>query len=335
MTSSGTVKRLGWIPYLNLVPLYTELRRLLGGSIDFVSGHPSTVNQWLADGVVDLAPASSIAMLSNHKLKMAVPIGIASEGCVQSVYLGLHVEHRDFYEFIQFRQRTLSPAFQDIAGCLDVKNSVKTMRRFARESVSDSEVPNLRLTPASAASAALTEALLYLWCGDERAQETIMLAHHADAPIETDQGRLGRSMELVIGDEALKRHHEFWQVLDLGHIWHQLTGLPFVFGLWQTTVGALPNELLEIVVRAAMMSEVKMRTTPEIYVPHNPPLAGDGTHVDLCSYWGVIQYGLTRRHMQSLSIYYQLVADISKKDPSDLVTRMNVHRTRETQPFMA
>lgn len=316
------LNQLGWIPYLNLLPFYSELRQLVGDSIKFISGHPSTVNRWLTEGVVDLAPASSIAMLRDPKLKMAVPIGIASDGPVQSVYIGLQSEHRDFYDFIQFRQQTLSPIFREFVENLDLEPGVRKLRRFARESLSEAPVPNLRLTPASAASAALTEVLLYLWCGDDCAAQTMSIARQTQALGECKQTTLARPMELVIGDEALKRRHEFWQVLDLGQVWYQLTGLPFVFGLWQTTDEALPTELLDTVMRAATMSEEKMRITPEIYFPSDFPVALNGTAVDLRSYWGVIQYGLTPRHLKSLSIYYRLVAEITRDDSKDLVRGM-------------
>lgn len=323
------VNQLGWIPYLNLLPFYSELRQLVGDSIKFISGHPSTVNRWLTEGVVDLAPASSIAMLRDPKLKMAIPIGIASEGPVQSVYLGLHPEHRDFYDFIGFRQATLSPMFHEVVENLDLESGVQKLRRFARESLSDAQVPNLRLTPASAASAALTEVLLYLWCGDECAAQTMSNARQPEALAECKQMILARPMELVIGDEALQRRHEFWQILDLGQVWHQLTGLPFVFGLWQTADDALSKELLDTVMGAATISEKKMRITPEIYFPVDFPVALDGKAVDLRSYWSVIQYCLTRRHMTSLSIYYRLVADITRNGSRDIVRSERFHNFTE------
>ena len=40
---------------------------------------------------------------------------------------------------------------------------------------------------------------------------------------------------LTIGDLALKKSEtsEFPYVYDLGEVWHEFTGLPFVFALWQ------------------------------------------------------------------------------------------------------
>jgi predicted solute-binding protein len=193
-------------------------------------------------------------------------------------------------------------------------------------------VPKLKLTPASAASAALTEALLYLWCGDDRAAQTMSIARKSMTSGESKQAGPARPMELVIGDEALKRRHEFWNVLDLGQIWYELSGLPFVFGLWQTTEDSLPRDLLEMVAQAAILSEEKMRTRPELYFPVDGPLSTDGTILDLRSYWNVIQYGLTQRHMKSLSIYYQLVADVTQDVSHDFVASMQLRHPMGQMP---
>ena len=42
------------------------------------------------------------------------------------------------------------------------------------------------------------------------------------------------SAQLLIGDDAIRRREsgDYAHVIDLGHEWHDLTGLPFVFALW-------------------------------------------------------------------------------------------------------
>ena len=51
---------------------------------------------------------------------------------------------------------------------------------------------------------------------------------------------------LLIGDPALElRHH---RVLDLGEIWTQMTGLPFVYACWTGRDGALtPDDVAKLV----------------------------------------------------------------------------------------
>lgn len=310
MTATLTPIEIGWIPYLNLVPFYAELRRLSGGSLNFISGHPSSVNKWLMDGVVDLAPASSISLLKSEKLRVALPLGIASEGPVQSVYLGLHHEHEDFWYFVRRRQLALAELFRKHAVNESIPQLAKTLMRSAPNDAHLVKAPNLSMTPASAASAALSRVLLHLWCGRDRAFRILSQAKTTSSARLVGGQSGERSMELVIGDEALERRPEFWKILDLGQIWHELTRLPFVFGLWQTRNSSLPDAWGKIISEAAAISQARMQIEPEAYFTDRMPVATDGSPIDLRSYWSVIQYKLGPRHFKSLLLYYNLYQQV-------------------------
>ena len=313
--------QIGWIPYWNLLPLKHELKRLSGGQIKLTSGHPSVVSRWLADGVVNLAPASSIALLKSRNLEMALPIGIASEGPVQSVYLGLHREHEAFWEFTRERQVILAERLREARRLCgdDMRQSAAALWESSRADRAAVAVPPLKLTTASAASAALTRVLLNLWLGENLA--SLVLAKSAMTQDEILNKDLGsRTMELVIGDEALQRRHEFWKVLDLGQIWLELTGLPFVFGLWQTNSQVLPPSIRYLVAEAASIAQARMRVEPCCYFPETIPLAGDGKDVDLAAYWKVIQYKLTERHLRSLLLYFSLYQRTCGRVEDELIT---------------
>ena len=322
MTSTLTPIEIGWIPYLNLVPFYAELRRLSGGSLNFISGHPSSVNKWLRDGVVDLAPASSISLLNSEQLRVALPLGIASEGPVQSVYLGLHHEHEDFWHFVRRRQLALAELFRKQTATESIPQLAKTLVRSAPNDTHLVTAPNLSMTSASAASAALTKVLLHLWCGRDRAFRILSQAK------TTVSGRMPgaesgeRSMELVIGDEALERRPEFWKILDLGQIWHEMTRLPFVFGLWQTRNSTLPEAWVKLISEAAAISQARMQIEPEVYYTDRMPVATDGSSIDLRSYWSVIQYKLGSRHFKSLLLYYNLYQQVMGVQDDACVNRL-------------
>ena len=310
MSLTMTPIEIGWIPYLNLVPFYAELRRLAGGSLNFISGHPSTVNKWLMDGVVDLAPASSISLLNAEQLRVALPLGIASEGAVHSVYLGLHREHEDFWQFVRRRQQVLADLFRKNAGVEDVDVLARTLVRSVPNDGQPVNTPNLLLTPASAASAALSKVLLHLWCGRDRAFRILSQAKTTSKSQLVGAQSGDRAMELVIGDEALARRPEFWKILDLGQVWHELTRLPFVFGLWQTRKSTLPVGWVKIISEAAAISQARMQIEPEAYFADPMPLATDGSPIDLSAYWSVIQYKLGPRHFKSLLLYYNLYQQV-------------------------
>lgn len=312
--------KFGWIPYWNLLPLQKEVVRISNGTIPIQSGHPSAVNKWLMDGSVHIAPASSIALLKSKKLEMAFPIGIASEGPVQSVYIGLHREHQEFFEYINYRQLVLRGKFAE-SFALHADNPRKLAANLWNQCKSETpqvEVPKLILTSASAASAALTKVMMNLWLGQHTALQMFDSAICTGSILSTSESpkaQLGtREIKLIIGDEALTRRHEFWKILDLGQIWNDVTSLPFVFGLWQTSLPHVPQTIKNIITEAASIAQARMTIEPQGFLPITTPLAGDGKPVDLAQYWKIIQYKLTERHMKSLLIYFALYQQIKTQD---------------------
>ena len=324
--------QLGWIPYWNLLPMFRELQRLADGQFKFMSGHPSAVSRWLIDGTVNLAPASSIALLKSRNLEMAMPLGIASEGPVQSVYLGLHREHDEFLEFVKVRQKFLRGKFLEALSLhpLDARRQAAFVWSMVREELAPLIAPDLKLTSASAASAALSRVLMNLWLGERLAQQMMMCAA-AWGKDQTLADSGIRPVELVIGDEALQRRHEFWKILDLGQVWQELTTLPFVFGLWQTGQQSAPVAIKALICEAASIAQARMQVEPQIYFPDNLPMTGDGKPVDLAAYWKVIHYKLTDRHLRALLLYYGLYQQISADDDEHWISERFVRWNQSWQ----
>ena len=100
-SSKAKTLKLGWIPYWNLWPFKCELNRLNHGPLEVRSGVPSRVNSWLETGQVQLAPCSSICLITKPELEMALPLGVASDGPVLSVYLGFYREHQELLEALK------------------------------------------------------------------------------------------------------------------------------------------------------------------------------------------------------------------------------------------
>ena len=315
--------QLGWIPYWNLLPLQHELTRLSGGQLKLMSGHPSVVSRWLMDGTVHVAPASSIALFKSRQLEMALPYGIASDGPVLSVYIGMQREHEEFLDFIRTRQNVLREHIRcaQAMHADDERKMTGLVWSLVKSDRPKIALPTLQLTSASAASAALTRVLMNLWLGEESAQHLMARsANHQHDSLSREMGV--RSIELVIGDEALQRRHEFWKILDLGQIWHELTGMPFVFGLWQTSAQTLPSSMKSLISEAASIAQARMRVEPQIYFPSNIPTTGDGQPVDLAAYWKVIQYKLSERHLRSLLMYFAFYQQIcSRQDDESVAER--------------
>lgn len=122
----------------------------------------------------------------------------------------------------------------------------------------------------------------------------------------------GHEALLLIGDRALAEvsnsHHA--HVYDLGEIWYEFTGLPFVFALWLLREDAFQRSpeaarlLHERVVRSKekavnSFAEICLSTKQNIWT--NPSF--------LINYWSVISYDLTDRHLEGLKLFYRYAAE--------------------------
>lgn len=314
--------QVGWIPYLNLQPMLQELLRITHGQFPLLTGHPTTVNRWLCDGTVGLAPCSSINLLKSDQLEIAMPIGIASEGKVLSVYLGAHREHAEVLEFIRKRQQQIGEICRDV-----LVSPISDMRKMAQKIAGKIEMargpsaafplPSVQLTPASAASSALAKILLRMWFGESQA--TQMTRSETQNSTSGSFMTGNRPLELVIGDEALVRRPEFSHIIDLGEAWWEISNLPFVFAVWQSSQAAIPPGIRTLLTEAAGLSAARMRVEPQVYFPDPHPVDRAGNLLDLNTYWRAIQYKLTNRHLQGLLLYLALHSEWNMSQANESV----------------
>lgn len=301
VSSKPSVKqlRLGMIPFWNLLPLRVELSRQQYGDIIVRTGLPSSVNQWLQEGSIDLAPCSSVCLVSKSDFEMALPLGVTSNGPVKSVYLGLYHEHEPILERITALKRSLQEIFlhgQTLHG-FDCRNIAKYVWANINElpPIASQLAPPLKLTSASASGAALTKILYYIWFGKE-AYDNLVSRNFST----TASGR--RPIELLIGDEALIQKRNFYKTLDLGAIWKDLTGLPFVYAVWQSR-GACLNGWRRKILAAGELAESRMKVSPSSYLPDHPALDCQGKPISLSDYWKVINYKLGPQDFKGLLIF--------------------------------
>ena len=60
---------------------------------------------------------------------------------------------------------------------------------------------------------------------------------------------------LFIGDPALELDLDRYRVLDLGDLWTQMTGLPFVYACWTGRANALDSEQVDQLIKAKRVTE--------------------------------------------------------------------------------
>ena len=124
----------------------------------------------------------------------------------------------------------------------------------------------------------------------------------------------GREAILLIGDAALRatmgRHDMF--VYDLGELWYQWTGTPFVFALWLTTrevAGRRGDELRRLARQLGHAKQYAGEHLEEI-VRVSPERDWMGSEL-LFDYWrNIISYDLSDRHLSGLKRYFRLAAEI-------------------------
>lgn len=111
---------------------------------------------------------------------------------------------------------------------------------------------------------------------------------------------------LLIGDRAMHQaaqHPVGMRVYDLGELWYQATGLPFVFALW-----ILRRE------SAANKAEALHRLRDQLACSIRAAFADldalaigeEAERAFLVDYWQTIDYRLGPRHLEGLSLYWRL-----------------------------
>jgi chorismate dehydratase len=119
---------------------------------------------------------------------------------------------------------------------------------------------------------------------------------------------------LLIGDAALRAVLEEPgpHVYDLGELWHNWTGLPFVFALWlcgRRVVEERPAEVSRLARRLVAAKEYAGRSIESI-AQEAPEALWMGKD-RLAAYWrDNISYDLGRRHLEGLALFYRYCADL-------------------------
>jgi chorismate dehydratase len=162
------------------------------------------------------------------------------------------------------------------------------------------------LSRASATSAALLKILLYELYGAR--------PRYRSGPVP-DGFPDGCHGLLAIGDEALRLraaglHSHF---LDLGRAWHELTGLPFVFGLWAARRDFFRKRPADVRFAHQTLLAAKnwgVNALPEIC--RQAQKSVDMTGAELLGYFKQLQYNLGPRQQEGLNVFYRYLHRFGK-----------------------
>jgi predicted solute-binding protein len=315
--------QVGMIPYWNLLPLRHELLRQKQVGFEVKTGSPTAINKMLLEGHIQLAPCSSIC-LSLTGFEMAVPLGVVSDGAVQSVYLGLQEEHAPLVEILYRKVHAFSEIFSHAKSLFGY--DARQTATFIWENLKDLEnspvsiCPSLKISKASATSAVLTKIIYKMWFGSQAYDE---MSNRKFTRTYNDQ----RPIELVIGDEALVRQSSFYKTIDLGMLWKKMTGLPFVFAVWQSR-GAFINGWRRKIFELGEKAENRMRVEPSVYIPSLPPTDETGQVISLPDYWKSIYYKIGPQEFRGLLVFLCLARKL-QETPLDNSIMVKILRWQE------
>ena len=122
------------------------------------------------------------------------------------------------------------------------------------------------------------------------------------------------SAMLLIGDNALRASFQETDLLvyDLGQLWYEWTGLPFVFALWFCGRQAAQERHAEVVRLTRHLIESKKHACAalESIAQCSSEAAWMGSD-RLVAYWrDNISYDLGRKHLAGLTLFYRLCAEL-------------------------
>jgi chorismate dehydratase len=187
--------RVGRIPYINCYPVYGAIdRNIMPLDAEIVDGVPTALNQAMAAGSLDVSVISAVEYARDAARYLLLPdLAISCDGPVRSVML------------------------------------------FSRRPAESLEGARVLVSRSSMTSVALLRLMFeHVW----RSAPTFV---PSDAEI-ADLARTGvepHDARLIIGDAALMLSSgtsalaaDYPHVYDLGEVWKDWTGLPFVFAVW-------------------------------------------------------------------------------------------------------
>jgi chorismate dehydratase len=273
--------KIGKIPYTNLFPIFYVLENESDClSYEFIEGVPSVLNKMLRDGEIDVSPSSSIEYLKNPSLyRIIEDHSISSRGPIGSIFL------------------------------------------FSKKNIHELNNSIVHVSSQSETSVALLDIILRKFYGIQCKMQVSRNPENSGAEaflLIGDDAMKYRNALSVIGNEFEKKSlnasritHHASRIYDLGEIWYEKTGLPFVFALWIVRRDIHDKqELLNKFVRDLNAAkEIALKKIAEI--AQHSPMKEFISEDEIISYWNKIDYNLTEDHKKGLDLFNRYLKELS------------------------
>ncbi len=131
-----------------------------------------------------------------------------------------------------------------------------------------------------------------------------------ESRLSLDEALTEADAYLLIGDDALKgvKENHLYYTYDLGQIWHEHTGLPFVYALWIARKELREdqfNDFVNALNEARDYAEGHIREIADSYSDK-----GFMSTEELIQYWRGLSYDLTERHLEGLSLFKRYLEEL-------------------------
>jgi chorismate dehydratase len=187
------------------------------------------------------------------------------------------------------------------------RNKVMSILLESRVPLDELDHKTVALTTASATSVVLLRVILELFTGVN--PDFMQYEQGVEDPYDRADA------VLTIGDLALQRsiNPRFPHAYDLGELWHQQTGLPFVFALWQVNYRKTIEE--DLARLADILLESKQYGLPRLRKLADGHAPAFGISADmLFQYWNCFSYDFGPEEKKGLLTYYGYAAELGAID---------------------
>lgn len=304
--------QIGCPSHYGMLPMRVELAKTLDQQSVRTGSHEQ-VASWLDKGGIAMGPCSSIRLLKHPHFEMAVPYGISVKGSTPGAWIGYVGDQAELREVVAERIDHLIGIFNH-ANIQKTKNLAHAVRFIFSEADRMANnrplvAPPLGFQSRMDSGTSLARVLYYLIFG--------VRAYEINERYQSRVSRLPGVLDLARGNDALLRRPQHRYILDLGEIWGRLTGLPFVFAVWQKNRKEVSPASRNRVVKAAGLASARMAVEPSSYLPEQIPLNSSGESIDLGTYWKNMKYKLGPAELRGLLLFLQIAGQVEQ----DLISR--------------
>jgi chorismate dehydratase len=182
---------------------------------------------------------------------------------------------------------------------------VMSVLLFSRKPLEQLDGCSIALTDESATSVALLRIILSRRYGFTNRFSVVSTG--------VDEALSTHDAVLLIGDRALRENtveRRSCRVYDLGELWQEFTGYPFVFALWLARADLLRDRPVELKQLQQRLLQAKRLSLENIGRIADDYTQNSWTNREfLINYWRVLSYDLTSRHLSGLRLYFRYAVE--------------------------